>query len=441
MQSSKRYVIHGGQRLNGEVTVQSAKNAISKQIVASILTDEPCIFENVPKITEIESTLEMLTELGSVYEWLDEHTLQIQTAQVHNSRVPSRYSGFNRIPILLLGPLLHRVHESTIPFVGGDKIGPRPVNFHIDALTRMGAEIETTEQGYVAKTHRIQGTQFRLPYPSVGATENTIITATVAEGTTVIENAAIEPEIIDTILFLQKMGALIRVETDRRIIVEGVEKLHGTHHRPILDRIEAASYAVAAIATNGHVRVNGAQQLQLITFLNSLRKVGGGFEIDPDGITFFRATDSIRPIHIETDVHPGFMTDWQQPFVVLLTQADGVSIVHETVYENRFGYTHALREMGADIDLTNACLGSTTCRFKDHNHKHSAIIRGATTLHGRRIEMPDIRAGFAYILAALVANGTSELTGIEYVERGYARVEEKLKAMGANIEVIDDIST
>jgi UDP-N-acetylglucosamine 1-carboxyvinyltransferase len=434
----KKYIIEGGQQLSGTITVQSAKNAINKQLVASVLTNEPCILENIPHITEVDGTLAMLGEIGTSYEWLDDTTLLVQTPDIEANIVPQEYSGFNRIPILMLGPLLHRAESVTVPVVGGDDIGKRPINFHVDALSSMGVKIEHDVESYTATAGRIKGTMIELPYPSVMATENVLITATLAEGTTVIKNAAIEPEIIDTILFLQKMGALIRVDVDRKIIIEGVEKLHGARHRPISDRIEAASWAAAALATNGRITIRNAQQQHMITFLNSFRKVGGGFQVTDEGISFFREREKLSAIHIETDVHPGFMTDWQQPFVVMLTQADGVSIVHETVYENRFGYTDALVAMGADIDLTNACLGSKDCRYRDRDHKHSAIIRGVTPLHAATVEIPDLRAGFAYLIAALVAEGKSELTNIRYMERGYARLPEKLNAIGATIQIVDD---
>ena len=437
MSDNTRYIVTGGNQLNGTVTVQSAKNAINKQLVASVLTAEPCILENISRISEVDAVLDMLSQLGTQYEWLDENTLQIQTPEITNNTVDEEYSGFNRIPILLLGPLLHRAQEVTVPIVGGDKIGKRPVNFHVNALEQMGAEIDTSGGGYHAKAKRIKGTMITLPYPSVMATENIIITATLAEGTTVIKNAAIEPEIIDTILFLQKMGALIRVDTDRQIVIEGVDELHGARHRPIPDRIVVASFAAAAVATGGRIAIRNAQQEHMITFLNSLRKVGGGFEVTDEGIAFFRAQDELSPIHLETDVHPGFMTDWQQPFVVMLTQADGVSIIHETVYENRFGYTEALRQMGADIDLTTACLGSKPCRYKDRDHLHSAIIRGKSQLHGADVEIPDLRAGFAYLIAAMVAEGESVLTNIHYMERGYANIPENLEAIGANVRVVE----
>jgi UDP-N-acetylglucosamine 1-carboxyvinyltransferase len=441
MQDNRRYVIEGGRKLGGTVAVQSAKNAIGKQLIASLLTDEPCTFYNVPRITEIDAILDMLGDTGTHHEWLDSSTLVVQTPSIAKTTVSQKYSGFNRSPILMLGPLLQRAGESTVPFIGGCQIGPRPVDFHINALEAMGANIETTEEGYVARTTsasgRLHGTTINLPYPSVGATENVLTTATLAEGTTVISNAAIEPEVVDTILFLQKMGAHIHIDTDRRIIVEGVSTLHGASHSSIPDRIEAASYAAAAVATDGRITVRNARQVDMISFLNALRRVGGGFEVDSDGITFFRTGIGLRPVHLETDVHPGFMTDWQQPFVVLLTQASGVSVVHETVYENRFGYTDTLRVMGADIDLTSACLGSKPCRFTNKDHMHSAIVRGVTKLRGACVEIPDLRAGFAYVIAALVADGASEISGLRYIERGYAGLSEKLEAIGAAIDVIE----
>src|SRR5436190_4711481 len=435
MHPEKIYRIEGGCPLNGEVRVGGAKNAIGKQLVASLLTEEPCTFTNVPRITEIEAILNMLGEVGTVAEWKDEQTLLVQTPRITSTTVGTRYSGYNRIPILLLAPLLHRAREVRVPVVGGCRIGARPVDFHISALEAMGAEIEYGAESYLAKSSGLQGQTVHLPYPSVGATENILIAASLAKGTTVVQNAAVEPEIIDTILLLQKMGALIRVDVDRRIIIEGVTRLRGATHHTLTDRIEVASFAAATVACGGRSKVWHAQQEHIIAFLNELRKVGGGFEVERDAITFFRQAERLRATHVETDVHPGFVTDFQQPFVVLLTQSEGVSVIHETVYENRFGYTRTLQDMGASIDLASACLGSKPCRFAHHDHLHSCIVRGPMPLKARAIEIPDLRAGFAYLIAAMVADGISEVSGIRYVERGYAAVPEKLRALGVNIEV------
>jgi UDP-N-acetylglucosamine 1-carboxyvinyltransferase len=269
------------------------------------------------------------------------------------------------------------------------------------------------------------------------ATENFLITASLAKGVTVIQNAAVEPEIIDLIKFLQKMGAIIEIKTDRRIVIEGVERLHGASHTLLSDRNEAVSLAIAAYLTKGNVYLRGAQQDTLLTFLNTLSKMRLSFEIDDAGIRFLGDKGPPPPaIALETDVHPGFMTDWQQPFTVLLTQAEGMSVVHETIYEDRFGYTTALQEMGAHIGLYTKCLGEIQCRFREKQFVHSCVVRGPTPLSGTCLDIPDIRAGCSYILAALCASGTSQVYGIEHIERGYENLDVKLRQLGAQIESV-----
>ncbi|MDE0451905.1 MAG: UDP-N-acetylglucosamine 1-carboxyvinyltransferase [Gammaproteobacteria bacterium] len=433
--SLNAYRIRGHRPLQGSIRAQAAKNAVTKQLVASLLTREPCRLHDVPDITEIDVVLDMLAEVGTAYDRREDGAVDMATPEITSTSVGERYSGVNRIPVLLIAPLLHRAGIARVPVVGGCNIGERPIDFHIDLLRKMGAEIDEDDEGYTARADRLRGTVLALPYPSVGATENAIFAACLAEGTTVIDNAAVEPEIVDTVLFLQKMGALIQIDTDRKIVIEGVEQLSGASHDPVRDRIEVASFAMAAVATRGRIRIEGADQAAMITFLNTLRKIGGGFEVDAEAITFFRARDRLDPIHIETDVHPGFMTDWQQPMVTLLTQAEGVSVVHETVYEKRFGYTSTLNEMGANITLTKDCLGGKECRFTDRNFPHSAIVQGPTPLAGRQIGIPDLRAGFAYLLAALIADGESTIFGTRFIERGYVNVPGRLASVGADIDV------
>jgi len=256
-----------------------------------------------------------------------------------------------------------------------------------------------------------------------------------AKGTTLIKNAAVEPEVIDQVMLLQKMGAIIFLDTDRTIVVEGVEKLSGAEHTVINDRIEAASWAVAAIITGGDVVVEGAEQANMLTFLNMLRRMGAGFEVRPDGIRFYHPGCPLKPILVETDVHPGFMTDWQQPFVMLMTQIDGLSVMHETVYEKRFGYTEELVRMGAEIQLFRQCLGEKPCRFKGRDHPHSCVVKGATPLRAADMTIPDLRAGFSYLIAASVAAGTSRIGGIQYVERGYTNILGKFQSLDANIRL------
>lgn len=425
--------IEGGVPLMGEVTLSGAKNAASKMMVASLLTEEAVELQNVPRQHETGITREIITSIGAQAHWDDAHTLRLKAATIARTSVDG-LSRKNRISVLAIAPLLHRTGEAFVPRVGGDAIGARPVNFHLGALEAMGARIEETPEGYRALAPKgLRGAYIELPYPSVGATETAILAAVLARGRTMITNAAGEPEVKQLIMMLQKMGAIIQVNANRSIEIVGVERLSGCRMRVMPDRIEAASYACMALGTRGDIFVRGAEHQQMITFLNTVRKVGGEYEVQEDGIRF-RGGDALKGIELETDTHPGFMTDWQQPFVVVLTQAKGTSVVHETVYEERFGYTEALKKMGADVTLFSNCLGELPCRFKGRNYRHSAVIQGPRTLAPATVEVPDIRAGLAFVVAALVAKGTSTLTGIEHLDRGYERLEEKLAGVGARIE-------
>jgi UDP-N-acetylglucosamine 1-carboxyvinyltransferase len=303
-------------------------------------------------------------------------------------------------------------------------------------LRSFGAVVDKRPQGiHLSAPYGLAGAKLELPYPSVGTTEQVLLTAVRAEGVTELSNAAIEPEIMDLIAVLQKMGAVIGVDTDRVIRIEGVDRLRGFTHTALPDRIEAASWACAALATRGDITVKGARQLEMMTFLNVFRKVGGELDIADDGIRFSHPGGSLNSLVLETAVHPGFMTDWQQPLVVALTQADGVSIVHETVYENRFGFTQALTRMGASIQLHRECLGSVPCRFGQRNFLHSAVISGSTPLVGRDIDVPDLRGGFSHLIAAFAATGVSRVTGTEVIQRGYERFTEKIAGLGADFEL------
>lgn len=430
-----RFIINGGQKLNGSIKISGAKNAATKMMIASLLTPEPCVLENFPDIGDVKITEELCALVGSKIE-KQENILKIHTPVVINSRVVS-LSRRNRIPILALGPLLARVGEAEIPVLGGDKIGPRPVDIHFDALTAMGAEIEVLSDRYVARAKNgLHGTKIILRFPSVGATENSILAAVLAKGRTVIQNAAIEPEILDLIKMLQKMGAIIELGANRVIYIDGVSGLRGAAHKILPDRNEAVSFACLAAATRGEILAEGARQDDLITFLNTFRRIGGEYEIKENGI-LFRREGELRPVKIETDTHPGFMTDWQQPLVVLLTQASGISQLHETIYEDRFGYAQDLNSMGADIAVKTECLGELDCRFKDKSFNHSAVISGPTKLKAANLTVRDLRSGIAHVIAALTAEGESVVNGVEEIDRGYKNLDKRLKALGAEISRIN----
>jgi len=417
--------------LHGDVRVAGSKNAVTKLMVAGLLGDSPSYILNAPLVTEVDITAGMLTSVGAGV-GREGDTVVVDPSDICTGSVPVGYFRTNRIPILMMGPLLHRVGEVSVPLSGGDQIGGRPVDFHLEALRSFGAEVTVTDDAIHAKAARLQGTRVRLPFPSVGATETILLTAAVAEGRTVIENAAMEPEVVELALFLQRMGAGIEMRPDRRYVIEGTTKLSGARQELGGDRIEAFSYLVAGLASGGRVRVSGCGQDRLVTALSTLRRMGASFDITEDSVTV--EPSELRSIAVGTSTHPGFMTDWGPPLVVLFTQVPGMSVLHETVFEDRLGYVEALDAMGAQVELYDQCLGGGPCRFHETDWRHSAVVRGRTQLRGGKLDMPDIRAGFAYILAAAVADGPSTIRGIHQLERGYDRVHEKFAELGLRIQ-------
>jgi UDP-N-acetylglucosamine 1-carboxyvinyltransferase len=434
---SDKIVINGGKPLKGRIEVRGAKNLATKAMVAALLADTPSTLRDVPHISDVGVVTGMLEAYGvSVSEGAPGELLldPSNVLKAHFAKIDA-LAGSSRIPILFCGPLLHRLGEALIPDLGGCRIGDRPIDFHLDALRAFGAVVDKSYEGIrLTAPYGLTGAEIALPYPSVGATEQVLLTAVRAKGVTELKNAAIEPEIMDLIAVLQKMGAIINVEPNRTIFIEGVETLRGFNHRALFDRNEAASWASAALATEGDIFVGGARQQELMTFLNIFRKVGGAFDIHEDGIRFYHPGGDLKPVVIETDVHPGFMTDWQQPLVVALTKAHGVSIVHETVYENRFGFTDALIEMGANIVVHKEGIESVTRRVPRRPLEQAAVITGPTRLHGADIRVPDLRGGFSHLIAALTAEGQSTISNVGIISRGYEHFIDKLDQLGADFD-------
>ncbi len=421
--------------LRGDVTVRGSKNAVTKHMVAAMLGGGPSRIDNAPRVGDVEITAEMLRAVGCSVE-REGDTLHVEPTARPQAAVPQTFTGRNRIPVLLLGPLLNLTGEAFVPMVGGDQIGPRPLDFHIQALTAMGAQITVDDSGLHAVARRLRGTRVALPYPSVGATESVMLSAVLAEGRTVITNAAVEPEILELALFLQRMGAGIQLQPDRRIVIEGVERLHGAATRLAGDRLEAFSYLVAGLLTGGQVRVHGCAQDRLVTAIETLRKMGAQFEIDESYITA-SAPGGLRSAAVSTDTHPGFMTDWQQPLLVLMSQARGLSVLHETVFENRFVYVDALKQLGCEIELFPMCLGGNGCRFHDTNYLHSAVVHGPSKLVGAEVHVPDVRTGYSSVIAASIAEGPSVLLDVESLERGYDEPLARLQSIGMAITPVD----
>ncbi|MCC4907091.1 UDP-N-acetylglucosamine 1-carboxyvinyltransferase [Microbacterium sp. cx-59] len=430
--------IRGGRPLRGTVQVLGAKNLVTKAMVAALLGESPSTLRDVPEISDVAVVRSLLEVHGVRVDETERGTLVLDPSDVESAHFEEidAHAGASRIPILFCGPLLHRLGQAFIPDLGGCRIGDRPIDFHLDALRKFGAVVEKLPSGIRLSAPRgLHGANIHLPYPSVGATEQVLLTAVRAEGITELRNAAIEPEIMDLIAVLQKMGAIISYEPNRVILIEGVPRLEGYDHRAIFDRNEAASWASAAIATDGEIFVAGARQQEMLTFLNVLRKIGADFDVREDGIMFRRGGD-LRGVMVETDVHPGFMTDWQQPLIVALTQAEGRSVVHETVYENRFGFTGALVKMGADITVYPHGLQEGPRRVPRRSLEQAAVITGPTPLRAADITVPDLRGGYSHVIAALTAEGESTVRNIGIIRRGYADFLDKLTALGADFDVI-----
>ncbi|SJN18387.1 UDP-N-acetylglucosamine 1-carboxyvinyltransferase [Microbacterium esteraromaticum] len=431
--------IRGGRPLRGRVDVKGAKNLATKAMVAALLGETTSILRDVPDISDVAVVRSLLEVHGvNVSEGDEPGSMVFDPSEVESAHFEEidAHAGASRIPILFCGPLLHRLGQAFIPDLGGCRIGDRPIDFHLDALRKFGAVVEKQPNGIrLSAPNGLKGANIHLPYPSVGATEQVLLTAVRAEGTTELRNAAIEPEIMDLIALLQKMGAIISYEPNRVIFIEGVDELRGYDHRCIFDRNEAASWACAALATDGEIFVGGAKQQEMLTFLNVFRKAGGWFDVQEDGILFRRDT-ALKPVTVETDVHPGFMTDWQQPLIVALTQAKGRSIVHETVYENRFGFTDALVKMGADIEVHPHGLQNGPRRVARRELEQAAVITGPTPLRAADIVVPDLRGGYSHVIAALTAEGESQVSGVDILSRGYEKFLEKLRALGADFDVV-----
>ncbi|MBN9159139.1 MULTISPECIES: UDP-N-acetylglucosamine 1-carboxyvinyltransferase [unclassified Microbacterium] len=431
--------IRGGRPLHGRVDVKGAKNLATKAMVATLLGETASTLRDVPDLSDVAVVRSLLEVHGvRVTEGDEPGALVFDPSDVESAHFEEidAHAGASRIPILFCGPLLHRLGQAFIPDLGGCRIGDRPIDFHLDALRKFGAVVEKLPSGIrLSAPNGLKGANIHLPYPSVGATEQVLLTAVRAQGQTELRNAAIEPEIMDLIAVLQKMGAIISYEPNRVILIEGVETLRGYDHRSIFDRNEAASWACAALATDGEIFVGGAKQQEMLTFLNVFRKAGGWFDVREDGI-LFRRDGELKPVIVETDVHPGFMTDWQQPLVVALTQAPGRSVVHETVYENRMGFTAALVKMGADIVVHPHGLQDGPRRVARRDLEQAAVITGPTPLHGADIVVPDLRGGYSHVIAALTATGESKVSGVDILSRGYEKFLDKLTALGADFDVI-----
>lgn len=419
-----RMIIHGGVPLRGEVTVSGSKNAALPILMASILTEEPVLVRNVPRLRDVATALALLGGLGVRSRWLGEHDLELHAGALTSHEAPYDLVKTMRASFVVLGPLLARCGRARVSTPGGCAIGARPVNQHISGIRTLGARIQL-RNGYVeARAERLTGSRLWLDNPSVGATENIMMAAVRARGHTQIENAAREPEVQDLARMLNAMGARVAGAGSHVIEIEGVERLHGADHRVVPDRIEAGSLMVAAAITGGDVEIHDAPSGDLEAVIAKLREIG--VEIaSHDGALGVSRRGPINPVELRTLPYPGFPTDLQAQMMAMLALGHGTSVITETIFENRFMHALELMRMGADILMK----GST------------AVIRGAGRLSGAPVMATDLRASMSLVLAGLAADNVTEVSRVYHLDRGYETLDLKLARLGARIERVQEAAT
>lgn len=438
-------VVTGGTPLRGEVEVSGSKNVALKAVVAALLTDEEVVVEDVPLISDLKMMVKIARHLGANASLGEDHILKICAQKISRFQVPLEMGARLRTSVMVAGPLLSRFGEAVIPNPGGCRIGARPVDRQIEGLKALGAQISYSEKdGYFrAKAQRLSGTTYKFAKNTHTGTETLIMAAVLARGKTTLLNAAQEPEVDDLINLLNQMGAKIKRVKVRQIVIEGVKNLSGTNYKIMFDRNEAVTLGVAALVTGGDILVKNAQTKFLKSFLGKLKKAGGGWEPRNAGIRFFWQKP-LKAVSVATAPNPGFMTDWQAPWTLLMTQAKGVSQIHETVYENRFQYVQELEKMGAKIEFFNPKVKNPTqvynFNWEDNRPEyfHAVRVLGPTKLHNAVLNISDLRAGATLVLGALSALGESYISGVEHLDRGYENFEGRLKRLGAKIKRLKD---
>jgi UDP-N-acetylglucosamine 1-carboxyvinyltransferase len=412
----ERILVEKSLELNGNIRVDGSKNSILPILAATLLSQEECIIHDIPNLQDVRIMCKLLEELGAKIERLGENTLKISAENIKTCEAPYELISKMRASFLVMGPLLARCQNAKVYMPGGCAIGTRPIDLHLKGFKYLGTEIRS-DKGFVhAITEKLTGNDIYLDFPSVGATENIIMAATLAEGETILENAAEEPEIVDLANFINSMGGHIIGAGTKTIRIKGVKKLHKTEHTVIPDRIEAGTYMVVAAAAGGDVTIENVVSSHLQPVIAKLREAGAKIEEYDDKIRVI-SDGKIKPVDIKTLPYPGFPTDMQSQFMAMLSIADGTSIIHETIFENRFMHANELSRMGVDVKIEGS----------------SAILKGRSKLSGAKVKATDLRAGAALIIAGLIADGETEITEVFHIKRGYANIIEKLRNIGANI--------
>jgi len=416
-----KFIVEKSGPLKGSIKASGAKNAVLPIMAASILATDKCVLEEVPALRDVGVMSEVIKSLGAKVEFKENGITEIYTPEITSCEAPYELVQKMRASFYVMGPLLARTGRARVSMPGGCAIGARPIDLHLKGFTALGAKVELGHGFVEAVAEKLIGASIYLDFPSVGATENIMMAATLAEGVTTIENAAEEPEIVDLANFLNKLGADIKGAGTDTIRIKGVEKLGGAEHTVIPDRIETGTYMIAAAMTKGDLKIENAVSSHLKPLIAKLRECGVTIEENDDHIRV-SATDRPKAVDLTTLPYPGFPTDLQAQFMAYLATAEGSSVVMETVFENRFMHVSELNRMGAHIKIEG----------------HSALIQGSEMLEGAQVSATDLRAGAALILAGLTADGTTEVNDIYHIDRGYVGIEHKLNAVGAKIKRVTD---
>lgn len=438
-----RYIVTGGIPLKGEVSIRGAKNASYKQIIASMLSNKTTILTNVPQISDVSITNSIAQKLGAKITQNSNHSLEITTSEITSTTVPHGTGEKSRSSFIFAAPLLLRSGTATIPSPGGDKLGNRPLDRLFDCYSKMNITTEIKDDLIIFNTSGIKPTHYVFSKPSHTVTEVLLMTAALVKGETILDNAAQEPEIDDLILMLNSMGAQIQRDplNQARIIINGVNTLNGTKHQVIPDRNETVTFACAALATRGSINILRTDPKIISTFLNVVEQMGAKVETGKDEVTI-SWVKPLKSTDIETQPEPGFMTDWQAAFTIVLTQAVGCSSIIERIFPYRFQHIETLKSMGLKVNYFNPKIDNPTDYYQfnpesDQSHfYHGVKIYGPTKLKPANFKISDLRAGASITLAALTAPGQSIISGVEFIERGYEKLADRLKSLGANIDYI-----
>lgn len=419
---AQEFIIEGGNKLRGEVEVRGSKNAAGALLFATLLTEQDCIVDNLPLVSDILDIVNLLKKMGAGVEWVEKRKVKIKNKDIDPQKIDFGIASSIRLSALLIGALLNRFQEFKISRPGGDRIGLRPITTHLEVLKELGVESEREGDFYYFRAKKCVGKQIVLPEFSVTASENLIMAASLAQGRTVIKGAAGEPEVQNLAEFLKKMGAKIEKTDSHTMVIDGVKELKGAEIAVIPDRVEAGTFLAAAALSGQGVKIKNTRLDHLDLFLAKLKEIGVNFKTQNRLIEVLPSS-AFKPVRVQALPYPGFPTDLLPLIAPILTQAQGKSLLHDPLYENRFNYILELRKMGADIEIVDP---------------HRAFVFGKTPLRGVKIESWDIRAGASLVVAALLAQGETIIGNVEQIDRGYEKIEERLQQIGAEIRRINN---